>query len=464
MKRKISYFIGIILVFCLGLTAIAQKAKKAEILDALKQTSVPPKGWNSWDSYGMYPTQKAMIANLEVMAKRLKPFGYEFFVIDAGWNKVKDEKGKIVGMSLDNSSRYIPNKATFPGGLKAVADKAHSLGLKFGIHIMRGISRIAYKENMPIYGTKFTAKDIADTTSICKWNSDNYGVDMRKPGAQEYYDSYIMQLIGWGVDFLKADDITGFPKEIEAVIKAIKKTNKNVILSLSPGGDAKTEFFETYKKADMLRVTKDVWDDQVGIDRVFTAWKLWKNVDHTGFWLDMDMIPFGHLCLQHPDLNFLSAKQDESKKGERQSEHVSFFTDDQKYSFMAMRALSASPLFIGGDLPTTDELSFKLLTNKEMIACNENGMVGNLVSEKNSMEIWKVVKKNNPKKGWLGVFNRTKQKQSIELSGSVFGIDSKAFSLFNIWDDKTIGKMTSDSKKSTEINGGGVLFCSYNIK
>lgn len=460
MGYKIFFVVSFFCLTIFGFTALSQKQNSS--VEIIKQTTVPPKGWNSWDSYGMYPTQEAMIKNADVMAKKLKPYGYQFFVIDAGWNKVKDESGKIVTMSLDNYSRYIANKETFPGGLKAVADHVHSLGLKFGVHIMRGISRIAYAKNFPIYGTRYTARDIADTTSLCKWNSDNYGVDMSKSGAQAYYDSYIMQLVSWGVDFIKADDIAGYPREIDAVINAIHKTNKNVVLSLSPGGDSKPEYFDTYKKADMLRVTKDVWDDQIGIDRVFDAWKLWRNVDHSGFWLDMDMIPFGHLCLQHADPDFLSAKPS-SKKGERQSEHMSFFSNDQKYSFMAMRALSASPLFMGGDLPTSDEFSLSLLVNKEMLACDENGVVGSLVSDKNNIEVWKVVDKKNPKKGWVGIFNRSSEMKNFDITNTSLGFADQSLKLTDIWMNKDLGKIKNMDKQTVSINPGGVLFCSYKL-
>lgn len=433
---------------------------QAPATELLPQTAHPPKGWNSWDSYGMYPTQEAMLANLDVMARRLKPAGYEYFVIDAGWNKVKDAEGKIVTMSLNGNSLYVPNPATFPGGLKAVADRAHALGLKFGVHIMRGISRIAWRDNQPVGTTSYHARDIADTSSTCRWNADNYGVDMSKPGAQEYYDAYIAQLAGWGVDFIKADDICGFPREIDAVVQAIRKTGRNITLSLSPGGDSKPEYFSTYKNADMLRVTKDVWDDQIGIDRVFTAWKLWNGVDHNGFWLDMDMIPFGHLCLQHPDPNFRTALPGKFK-GEKQSEHLSFFTDDQKMAFMAMRALAASPLFMGGDLPTSDDRVFTLLTNKDMIACDENGVVGTQVSDKDSVEVWKVADKNKAGRGWVGVFNRRKDPQTFALSAAALGLPGKDVKLENIWKNKEQTKLKGAAATTVTINPGAVLFYTY---
>jgi Melibiase len=444
-------------IFCtIGLTALSVMT-----FAQVEKTHAPPMGFNSWDSYGMYPTQEAMLKNVEVMAERLKPFGYSYFVIDAGWNKIKNDEGQIIGMSIDKFGRYIPNKETFQEGIKAVADHAHKLGLKFGIHIMRGISRDAYMKDLPVYGTEYTARDITDTTSTCRWNKDNYGIDMSKSGAQEFYNSYISLLVNWGVDFIKADDIAGYPDEINAVVNAINKTGKKVVLSLSPGGDAKPEYFNTYKKVSMLRVTKDIWDNQMGIDRVFDAWKDWTNVDHEGFWLDMDMIPFGHLNLHNPDPDYLTAKENPKRRAINQNSHMSFFTKDQKYTFMALRALTASPLFMGGDLPSSDEFSFELLTNIDMLACNQNGVAGKLIYEKDGIEIWKTPYKNNPNQGWIGIFNRNDHSKSVQLANSDMGATGVILNLWDIWYNKSYGNITLIVPLTTEINANGVVFCKY---
>lgn len=438
------------------------------IFHVTAQTINSPKpllGWNSWDSYGMYPTEKAMLANLEVMAKRLKPLGYTYFTIDAGWNKIKDADNKIVGMSMDKYCRYIVNKETFPNGLKAVADKAHALGLKFGIHIMRGIPREAYKQNLPISGTSYTAHDIGDTTSTCTWNKDNYGVDMKKQGAQAYYDSYIGQLISWGVDFIKADDITAHPEEVQAVKEAIHKTGKHIVLSLSPGGDSKTENVAAYNEGDMLRVTKDIWDNQRGFAQAFDAWKKWANISDRKFWLDMDMIPFGHLCLHNPDPDYLhNNTEQEGNKNVRGRERMSAFSNDQKYTFITLRALSASPLFMGGDLPTSDEFSFKLITNKDVLNCNQNGVVGKLVYNKDGIEVWKTADKSNPQKGWLGIFNRNEnlQKQVI-LTLKDLNVTTRKLSLYDVWNDKNLNAITEKKPATNTVSANGVIFCRYSL-
>ena len=438
------------------------------IFHVTAQTINSPKpllGWNSWDSYGKFPTEKAMLANLDAMEKKLKPFGYTYFVIDAGWDIEKDASGKITQLAMDKYCRYIPAKSAFPNGIKYIADKVHSKGLKFGIHIMRGIPREAYKQNLPVLGTSYTARNIGDTTSTCTWNKDNYGVDMSRPGAQAYYDSYIGQLVSWGVDFIKADDITAYPAEVQAVKNAIRKTGKRVVLSLSPGEGSDVKNVAAYNEGDMLRVTKDIWDNQLSLTRAFDAWKKWADVQGRTFWLDMDMIPFGHLCLHNPDPNYLTAdNKKEGEKNVRGKERMSAFTQDEKYTFITLRALSASPLFMGGDLPTSDEFSFELLTNKDMLECNQNGVVGKLVYNKGGIEVWKTADKSNPQKGWLGIFNRNKnQEKQVILTLKDLNVTGRKLSLYDVWNDKNLNAMTEKMPATNIVNANGVIFCRYSF-
>jgi len=215
-------------------------AQKTNIL-----VRIPPMGWNSFDSYGVYLYEKAAMDNLEAFAEKLKPYGYEYFVIDAGWfGEFKLRPGTIYPAEKHAKKLHFnkygllqPSETYFPNGLKPIIDHCHELGLKFGLHLMRGIPRAAVISNTPVEGTKYFAKDIADTTSICNWNPQNYGVDMSKPGAQEFYNSLINQMADWGVDFIKYDDLVPYPKEIEGIANAIEQCGKPMVLSLSPGGD-----------------------------------------------------------------------------------------------------------------------------------------------------------------------------------------------------------------------------------
>lgn len=419
----------------------------------------PPLGWNSWTNYGGHINEKAVLANAETMAVKYKPFGYTYVVLDGGWHA---RPGSQDTSQVDQYGQ-ITNKAKFPNGIPYLAEQLHKLGLKFGIHIMRGVSRIGYRNNIPVFGTSYRIRDVADTTSLCPWSNDNYGINMSKPGAQEYYDSFIGQLISWGVDFIKIDDITEHPDEILAVRAAINKTGKEkeVVLSLSPGDNSKVNNLQAYNVADMVRVTPDIWDNQAGIDQAFTSWERWSVVSDCHFWIDMDMIPFGHLSLSNPYPDYLLADKNQ-EGGERVRERMSFLTTDQKYTFITLRALSASPLMMGGDLPTSDEFSFKLLTNKEMLACNQNGVTGKLVYNKDSTEIWKTPNKTRTDEGWIGIFNRTNHSKSIQLSVSDFDT-KRTMSLYNIWQQKELGTFTSTSILTFQINPNGVVFYRYKL-
>ena len=212
----------------------------------------PALGWNSYDCYGTHINEQLTNENLDAFIDKLKPHGYEYFVLDAGWYSHYDLKpgeiwptdGDLVHLSYDEFGRFIPSPVLFPNGLNGIIDRAHQNGVKFGLHMMRGIPREAVKKNLPIKGSKYFAQDIADTADICSWSTLMYGIDMNKPGAQEYYNSVLELMAGWGVDFIKYDDIVHKPAEINAVVKALEKTSQDITLSISPGDDINPEHYE----------------------------------------------------------------------------------------------------------------------------------------------------------------------------------------------------------------------------
>lgn len=468
-------FIVSILIILLFSCSVAKKTKDT-VAPALAQT--PPMGWNSFDSYGVYLHEKAAMENLEAFAVKLKPHGYEYFVIDAGWfGEFKLQEGTIYPsekhaskMKFNEFGLLQPSDTYFPNGFQPLIDRCHELGLKFGLHLMRGIPRAAVKANVPIKGTKYFAQDIADTTSICNWNHQNYGVDMTKPGAQEFYNSLMNQMAEWGVDFIKYDDMVPFPEEVKAVANAIAQCGRPMVLSLSPGGNVDPNHLEAFKKAQMLRVTPDIWDDQKGIDECFIEWRKWQGKEQAGFWIDMDMIPFGQLQLMSPKPAGVKGNESKDeliqkmKSGEltpfellsgKGFNRWSEFTKDQMYTFITLRALSASPLMMGGDLPTLDEFSLNLITDKDVLECNQNGVMGSLVFEKDSIEVWNTPKKNT-RDGWIGIFNRSGETKSISLKRENLGLNHEnAYSLIDVWN-----KMEA-STLFFEINPGGVIFIKY---
>ena len=309
------------------------------------RTTAPLLGWNSYDCYGSHINEKLARENLEAFVHRLKPHGYEYFVIDAGWYRHYDLKageswptdGDHAHLAIDAFGRFTPSPVQFPTGFKALVEFAHTHGVKFGLHLMRGIPRKAVELDLPIKGTPYSARDIANVNDVCSWSVLNYGIDMDKPGAQEYYNSVAELVASWGIDFIKYDDIVHKPREINAVADAIARTGRRIILSISPGDDIDPAHFETYQRADMIRISRDIWDLREDIEISFSQWDKLRPYAGKGFWLDMDMIPFGHLRVNYP----VTRNRLNSTRG---YERMDSFTYAQKKSFITQRAMAASPV------------------------------------------------------------------------------------------------------------------------
>jgi alpha-galactosidase len=426
----------------------------------------PYMGFNSYDSYSVYLNQETARKLIDVMAEKYLPSGYEYFVIDYGWytEYVIDPKTKLpikssgTHYNLDRYGLPEPSKIYFSEGIKFLADYAHKKGLKIGLHLMRGALKQAIKEKCTVKGTSIPIKDIVDTMSICTWSSMSYGVDMSRQGAYEYYKSLIDKLASWGIDFIKFDDLTGMPKEIDAIVKAIKSNGKQIVLSLSPGEDTKLEYLPYYEKCNILRVTSDVWDNQRSIDNGFTAMKIFQGRGFSGFWPDLDMISLGPLEVNDPA----------GKLGTGRGKRMSMLDKDQAYTFITQRAIFASPLIIGGDMLTMDDFTYKLLTNKDMISCNQNSVTGFLTYDKDSILVFNTPARDNPSRGWIAVFNCRDRSNTVSLKKSDFGfffnrpelqVLLKDYQLRDIWNQKEYSLKNS---LQLTIPGHGVMFAEYN--
>jgi len=422
----------------------------------------PPRVWNSYGCYGIVANERVIRENLEAFAKRLKPHGYEYFVIDAGWfhefdNPPTEEfplNWPDKHVRIDEFGRPLVSRHFFPNGLKPIIDRAHELDIKFGVWLIRGINRKAVEQNLPIKGTKYRAADIANKEDLCPWWHDNYGVDMTKPGAQEYYNSIFELLASWEIDFIKYDDIVPHPDEIEAVANAIEHCGRGMILNLSPGNDVYTKDVKSYARSNMLRITPDVWDDRNQFDIAFERWELMQDyVKGNGFYIDMDQIPFGHIMIW----NKMPPGTPKEKAGEY--DRMDKLTLSQKENFMTQRALVASPLIMSGDLPTTDELSFRLITDPEMLACNNNAVTGKLAYRQKTMDIWRTPNRRKPNAGWLGIFNRSQGPATFIVNKQQMGLDTKrSYKFYDIWKRRTIRDV---DEFKFEIEADGVVFLKY---
>ena len=301
-----------LLVLVTGLAAPVQAQRRVSRQHRVL-AATPPMGWNSWDSFSRTLNEEKIKSTAKFMSEHLGKFGWEYVVIDEGWylsNLNANGNDEHITFQMDSYGRYVPVPARFPSAGKSVtfrplANYIHSLGLKFGIHIIRGIPREAVEKNLPIAGSKFHAVDAADKSDVCPWNTYNYGLDVSKPAAQDYYDSLARLYAAWDVDFIKVDCISDHPykgDEIRMFSESIKKSGKAMVLSLSPGPTSPSKKDEVAKYSQMWRISDDVWDvwhsDKgfpTGVKNQFSYASHWVGAAKPGNWPDADMLPIGSL-------------------------------------------------------------------------------------------------------------------------------------------------------------------------
>ncbi len=323
-----------------------------------------PMGWNSWDCYGAAVTEQIVRDNAKYMQENLLKYGYEYIVVDIQWYEPKaisHEYNNFTELAMDEFSRLIPDEGRFPSsrngaGFKPLADDIHEMGLKFGIHIMRGIPRQSTFVNSKILNTDLTARQVAKFNSICNWNSDMYGVLEDNTGSQAYYDSIFEMYASWGVDFVKVDDIANFyPRyEIEMIRRAIDKCGREMVLSLSPG-PAKIEEAEHLKEhANMWRITDDFWDKWELLYEMFERAHVWSSHVGISSWPDADMLPVGAILQDYDKDNWTK------------------FTKDEQITMMNLWSMLRSPLMIGAELTRNDKFTLDLLTNDRLLKIHKD--------------------------------------------------------------------------------------------
>jgi hypothetical protein len=405
----------------------------------------PPMGWNSWNSFATTINEAQARETAAIMQAKLLPFGYDVFTIDIQWYEPGASSytySDTPQPTLDGYGRLLPAPNRFPSsaggkGFAPLAADIHAMGLRFGIHLMRGISRLAVERNLPILGTRYRAKDIADPTSICPWNPDMYGVDMTRPGAQAYYDSVFALYAGWGVDFVKMDDMSrpydAHAAEIEAAHAAIRHSGRPIVLSLSPGETPVARADHVRRHAQMWRISDDFWDEWPMLEAQFTRLENWHAVDTGGGWPDADMLPLGRLAL-----------------GARATK----FTPDEQRTLMTLWAIARSPLIMGGDLRHLDAPTLALLTNRAVLAVNQASRDNRPHFVADGTRIWSA----RPIAGsgvYVALFNTTDKAREVavplamlDLAGSVPAVD--------LWSGKAIGSASDTFRQTIPSHGAGL--------
>lgn len=372
----------------------------------------PPKGWNSWDCYGASVTEEEIRANAKYMSEHLKDFGWEYVVVDIQWYESTANSSvyhPFTDLEMDEYSRLMPAVNRFPSagngtGFKTLGEYVHSLGLKFGIHIMRGIPRQAVHRNTAIKGTEIRARDVAKQNSVCPWNTDMYGVDVNRSGAKEYYKSIIELYASWGVDFIKVDDIAdsklygGHLDEIALLREVIDESGRDIVLSLSPGPASLEHGAFLRQHANMWRLTDDYWDNWQQLYEMFERCEKWAPFVREGNWPDCDMLPLGHIGIRSVDGGG--------------ADRLTRFTKEEQKTMLTLWSIFRSPLMFGGELRDNDDWTLKLLQNIFLEELHEESFDAYQVSRKEDIAVWHSYGNNCE---WIAVFNLNDSEKAVEI-------------------------------------------------
>jgi hypothetical protein len=388
----------------------------------------PPMGWNSYDSFDDSVTESEMIAQASWVRDTLAPFGWDTVIVDFRWydpNTPQDDQNQASinnNLVTDANGRMQPATNRFPSaangmGWKPLADMIHGMGLRFGIHIMRGIPRKSYQADTPIAGSTFTARQAGVTSSTAAWNSDMYGVT--GAAGQAWYSSIFQQYAAWGIDFVKVDDAaapTYHQEEVGFIQTAIAASGRSIVLSLSPGPTPTSAAAHLRANANMWRMYNDFWDtwsalgDATNNQNAFSVAQGWSttNTGGPGQWPDADMLPLGHLGPRCP---VAGANRDTR------------FSRNEQVLMMSLWALLPSPLMLGANGPSTSDAFFTaLLTNEEVIAVNQDdlGAKAKMVVRNGDGEVWS--KDLSGGRMAVGLFNRGGTDQTISATLAQLGI------------------------------------------
>ena len=421
---------------------VAALAVMAPIVPVHAQTSFdfrswapdPPMGWNSWDCYYSSVNEQQVLQNAHYLVDNdLVKYGWKYVVVDIRWYCNHPSLGGgnynqrgTQGYVLDDYGRYLPSPTRFPSamqngvnkGFTALADSLHRMGLKLGIHIMRGIPKIAVNQKTPVKGTDgITADQVYNEDRLCRWLHDNYSVDASKPGAQEYYNSIFELYASWGVDFIKIDDLSSpyHKEEIEMIRKAIDGCGRPIVLSTSPGATPPSEAAHISTHANMWRMVNDVWDLWRDVTNLMRVAEDWYPYIQTGTWPDCDMIPLGRLSI----------------RGERGEDRPSRLTKDEQRSLMTFFCILRSPLMFGGDMPSLDEFTTSLLTNREVLRMHSQSRdVRQVFRTEDRLAVTSVDAVTG--ETYLALFNMAEEDQHVEVSLADLGLKGRK-KLTDLW-------------------------------
>ena len=406
--------------------------------------ATPPMGWNSWDCFATTVTEAQTRAQAEVMKARLATHGWNLITVDIQWyepNATGFDYRKNAKLEMDEWGRLIPAANKFPSssggqGFKALADAVHGLGLKFGVHLLRGVPRQAVEARTPVKGTAYTAADIADPKSICRWNGDMFGVDMAKPGAQEYYNSVFELFASWGIDFVKVDDLSEpyHLPEIEGIRSAIDHCGRAIVLSTSPGPTPVADGTHISAHANLWRISGDFWDHWPQLLAQFGRLNAWTPFRGPGHFPDADMLPLGTISM-----------------GKRRTN----FTADEQVCLLSLWSIARSPLILGADLTKLDDATLALITNDEILAVDQGSTGNRELFRRDGFYGW-VADVPGSRDRYLALFNtRDAGSAPVPVKLAELGLDG-AGRIRDLWRRADLGRVAGEFAPSIPAHGAGL--------
>jgi alpha-galactosidase len=394
------------LVFITLLLTVASISSAQEDKPSANLALTPPMGWNTWNKFGCNVSEELIRGAADSMVKSgMKDAGYQFVVIDDCWQISRDKEGNIV-----------PDPQRFPNGMKAVGDYIHSQGLKFGIYSDAGSQTCAHR-----------------------------------PGSQghEYQDA--LRYESWGVDYLKEDwcsTTTQDAKSAYALMrKALDNAGRPIVLSICEWGGRQPWLWGKESGGNLWRTTGDIQDRWEGK-------KEWKPGDccsygvvdivdlqsgiesyaGPGHWNDPDMLEVGNGGM----------------------------TDTEYRSHFSLWAILAAPLMAGNDLRTMRPEIHDILTNKEVIAVNQDalGIEGKPVRKEGDTEVF--VKPLTGGNRAVILFNRGTSEKEISVNWEEMGYpDHFSAAIRDLWQHKDLGKFSG--KFSASVPSHGVVMLTIKL-
>ncbi|MFJ5533978.1 alpha-galactosidase D [Streptomyces sp. NPDC093261] len=434
-------------------TAHAVPAAHAEGPQTPRAVAASPyMGWSSWsmqsskypgvnpDGDYSYLTEANVLKQTDALATKLRPYGYSYVNVDAGWWRDKAWKPEY-----DAYARQQADPDRFPHGMKAVADHIHAKGLKAGIYLPVGLEKEAYGDGKtPIADAPgCTTADIvhADLRTTNGWDSA-YQLDFSRPCAQRYIDSQARLLAGWGYDFLKLDGVgPGSGKsgdqydnvaDVAAWQKAIAATGRPMHLEISWSLD-RGHAADWKKYSNGWRIDTDVecycntlvsWENSV--DDRFDDTPAWSRHAGPGGWNDLDSLDVGNGAM------------DGLTKAERQT-------------YATLWAIAKSPLYTGDDLTRLDSYGLSLLTNREVIAVDQSAAPpARPVTPADDQQVW--ASRNPDGSHTVALFNLAAAPAAVTADWAALGFTGKA-AVRDLWNHENLGTYKNKVTEALPAHG-----------